>query len=340
MPRFAESSSRVSFKTMSLSARERDEAYRALLTGMHIQIDPDTFAADIDVYDLGELLFLRTRVKAQTLRRTPDLIRRDGRESIVVHLSTGSAGRGLAGDRSIRIRRGGFAVSDHTRELVYDMPAGDVFTLIAQRAAIESRVGSVDALHGLVLEPSRAAFLSEHVQWLGARLPNHPVSDAPGLARSILDVFAATVDPSKGVLERTRDSVAAAAFARACRFIDDTLTSPALDPALIAKAAGLSRSALYRQFEPLGGVAAYVRRRRLEAARTALLDPRETRTMAALAYDLGFSSQALFNRLFRDAFGHAPRELRGLTPANDAQDRLSRVDQTNARFNAWLRRLG
>jgi AraC-like DNA-binding protein len=341
MTRFAESSQRVVFKTASISPRERAEAYQALITGLETQVDAETFAANIEVYDLGPLLLLHTRNRAQIVRRTRERIRRDSRESILIHVSPGGGERGLAGDRSVVIEGGGVSVSDYTREFAYDLPAGELFTMIAARSAIEDRIGPVDDLHGLVLTPGRAAMLSDHVRWVGSRLAGTPVAQASELSQSILDLFAATVSPTAKVLERTRESIATAGCVRACRFIDANLTSAGLTPARIALAAGLSRSTLYRQFEPLGGVAAHVRRRRLEAARSALLDPNEARPLGVLAHDLGFSSQALFSRLFRDAFGYPPRELRGLGAANDAQA-IGGVDleQTNALFNAWVRRLG
>jgi AraC-like DNA-binding protein len=57
--------------------------------------------------------------------------------------------------------------------------------------------------------------------------------------------------------------------------------------------------------------AAFVNLHRIEAARAALSDPAQaTRTVASIAYDLGFGSLGPFNRAFRDATGHTPTEFR------------------------------
>jgi AraC-like DNA-binding protein len=337
MPTFADSPQRVSFKTSVIAPSERADAYQALLTTLEASIDPATFAAEIDAYDLGPMLLLHTRVEDQTLRRAPQRIRRDGLASLLINVSRDGGDHGLAEERSMTVPAGGVAVSDNTREMTYAMRSREVFTLIVQREAIETRLGSANGLHGAVFDAGRSALFSDHVRWLASSLPGLPVEGALELACTTLDLFAATADASRTVLERTRDGVLAAAFARARRFIDANLTDPGLNPSSIARAAGLSRSALYRLFEPLGGVAAHVRRRRLEVARATLLDPTEARSLGELAHDLGFSSQALFSRLFREAFGYAPRELRGITSA-DAVHLDPR--ETAATYAALVRRLG
>ena len=73
---------------------------------------------------------------------------------------------------------------------------------------------------------------------------------------------------------------------------------------------GLSRSALFRAFEPLGGVSAYLWSRRLSAVRLALRDATDARPIAELGYAHGFTSSAHLSRAFRREFGQSPREWR------------------------------
>jgi AraC-like DNA-binding protein len=261
-------------------------------------------------------------------------MRRDGFENFLVNVSLTGGERGLADDRSMAVPRGAVAVCDLARPFSYDFPLrAEVFTLVVSRTALEERLGAVDDLHGLVLAPERVALMADHVAWLGAHLPLGGNSAAE-VNDTVLDLFAAAARPDGAVLERTRDSVARAGFSRACRFIDANLASRGLTPDRIARTAGVSRSALYRLFEPYGGVAAHVRRRRLEAARDAVLDPQDPRRLADLAQDLGFPSQALFSRQFRETFGCTPRELRGVGRA-EAID----AGGTAARYLDWVKGL-
>lgn len=96
---------------------------------------------------------------------------------------------------------------------------------------------------------------------------------------------------------------------RAMRFIDDHLANPLVVPALAAEL-GVSRVRLARLFADDGGVARYVRRRRLARARDRLADPDETRPIACVVAECGFASAAHFSRAFRAAFGQTPREAR------------------------------
>ncbi len=57
--------------------------------------------------------------------------------------------------------------------------------------------------------------------------------------------------------------------------------------------------------------AAFVNARRIDAAKAALSDPANAgRTVAAIAFDLGFGSLGPFNRAFKDATGATPTEFR------------------------------
>ena len=73
---------------------------------------------------------------------------------------------------------------------------------------------------------------------------------------------------------------------------------------------GLSRSSLHRLFEQEGGVQAFIRERRLEAARLALGDPANREPIYAIAERLGFSDAAHLSRLFRERFGQSPSDFR------------------------------
>jgi AraC-like DNA-binding protein len=82
----------------------------------------------------------------------------------------------------------------------------------------------------------------------------------------------------------------------------------------VAAAVGLPEHRLRRLINDRLGhrnFPAFVNRQRIEAARAALADPAQaTRTVATIAYDLGFGSLGPFNRAFRDATGQTPTDFR------------------------------
>lgn len=97
-------------------------------------------------------------------------------------------------------------------------------------------------------------------------------------------------------------------------FIDKSLDRESLDVALIGHQFGLSRSSVYRLFEPEGGLANYIRRRRLIQAFSLLVAPPVQGRLRILdvAVECGFSSDAVFARAFRKMFSLTPSMVRSM----------------------------
>jgi len=95
-------------------------------------------------------------------------------------------------------------------------------------------------------------------------------------------------------------------------FIEGHLAEPALGPAEVAAAAGISVRHAHRLFSRKGcTMGEWVRQRRLEQCRSDLADPclRE-RSITDIAFDWGFSESAHFSRSFKQQFGVCPRTFR------------------------------
>ncbi|MGY1813319.1 helix-turn-helix domain-containing protein [Blastococcus sp. SYSU D00820] len=98
---------------------------------------------------------------------------------------------------------------------------------------------------------------------------------------------------------------------RVTAHVEAHLGDPALTPEALAAAAWISLRSLYALFAARGHTpAAYVRRRRLEAARRELLRSGTAVRVADVAARWGFGDQATFARGFRTAFGVTPDQVR------------------------------
>ncbi|MEV5003252.1 helix-turn-helix transcriptional regulator [Nocardioides sp. LML1-1-1.1] len=93
------------------------------------------------------------------------------------------------------------------------------------------------------------------------------------------------------------------------RHIADHLGEPSLDTDSIATALGMSRRSLQKLFEDAGGVAAYIRRRRLESA-VALLSSPHRPGVDEVARRSGFSNRRALERAMRKVVEQTPAELR------------------------------
>ena len=95
------------------------------------------------------------------------------------------------------------------------------------------------------------------------------------------------------------------------RFIEANLSNPHLSAKLLTKHFPLSRSVLYRMFEPHQGVANYIRARRLRRCYRILNSARsEKLSIAKVSQSMGFVSHSHFSDLFKATFGETPQIVR------------------------------
>lgn len=129
-------------------------------------------------------------------------------------------------------------------------------------------------------------------------------SQALAFAAQMLRPIAADRGPASPLTARDR-----ASLRRACGFLD-TLAEDDFRLADVAKAAGMSVSALQRLFRAAFGttVVAYLRGRRLEQARDLLA--RDQISVTEAAFLAGYSDPANFAKAFRRRFGCAPSAVR------------------------------
>jgi AraC-like DNA-binding protein len=91
---------------------------------------------------------------------------------------------------------------------------------------------------------------------------------------------------------------------------------------------------LFRIFEREGGVANYVRDRRLLRVHALLAAPDQRRYLSRIAEDHGFTSATHFSRAFRAKFGYAPRKVQGPVRAA-VTARAVAVKPDAAAFERW-----
>jgi AraC-like DNA-binding protein len=105
------------------------------------------------------------------------------------------------------------------------------------------------------------------------------------------------------------------------RHVEEHLVMPGVGIDYLCERFGLSRSALYRLFEPEGGLAAYIQQRRLIRAYARLTAPEmRDRRIIDIALESQFASDATFARAFRRQFGVTPRDVRALAAGHDVQE--------------------
>ena len=121
------------------------------------------------------------------------------------------------------------------------------------------------------------------------------------------------------------------------RLIEANLDDPTLGPDYLIADGSISRSTLYRLFEPFGGVAAYVRQRRLTRAFQILSDPAtQHERIGTVAARCGFADDTVFSRAFRRAYGMSPNDIRAAADGRQGAGVGASGGHPFHDLNSWL----
>ena len=186
-----------------------------------------------------------------------------------------------------------------------------VLTLFVPRPIVEATLPNAEALHGRVFDEPTALthLLIEQTRALAFGLRGMSEDQAARAFDGCVQLLLGAFGRQARLLGDARAAVRAAMFDKARRHVKSHLHRPDLSAESVLQALQLPRPSLYRLFEHEGGLATYIRNRRLRAASEELV--RMTHVpVTEIAYGLGFGSASNFARAFRRAYGMTPQELR------------------------------
>lgn len=288
------------FSTVDLPAEEQFAAWRQNLASMASLAELDqrlpAFVGTQVVWDLGHLAFvhmkcdgLRYASLAARFQRNPIdhwllTLMLDGRCETVAPRGTFDCNPGSVQVRSLGRPFSGF----HT--------GADMLMLIIPRDFCRGMVHVLDAAEFTTIGGSMGSLLADYMISLARQLPTLEAADVPRLAEATREMILACVAPSSDRREEARAPITTTLLERARRFVQANLFNPDLGSTTMQRELGLSRSRLYRLFEPSGGVTSYIRRRRLLDAHAALADFTNPRRVVEIGEQYGFGSAAEFSR--------------------------------------------
>lgn len=285
--------------------RWRDEALIPRVFDVSAEID--RFHSRLDHRGVGSAAALEYEMSATRYHRTAERARRDGMDHIWVQLIRAGGLMGTSLDRSTILAPGAAGLCDFSVATEQYSFASSGRALLIPRDAFAGV--DVRKLHGAAVTGARYDLLNDYVGWLVLTSRRARAEDAERIAEAIAGVVVACMSPHRAVGEVAGAELGPVALHRARTFIAARLASD-LDASEIARAAGVSRSTLYRLCAPHGGVAELVWSMRLDAARRSLSDPEREERIIGIADDAGFTSAQHFSRRFRRSYGFSPRDLR------------------------------
>ena len=271
------------------------------------------FRADLRSYAMGSILLGMARASGLCFCCLVVSFARSGVDHIILQLYVNGGYEGVAGEMPIRVEPGDICVLDLARTFETRARAFENVTLVVPRPTFDARLLQLNDLHGLVL-PGRSALAQLLARHLSALLEYAPRMTPDECLAAVQGTVALASACLKGEFERRdadRTVTAEASLFRIRQHIEARLSDPDLSTDAIALHFGLSRASLYRLFAPIGGVAEYIRSRRLHRAffELAASGARGVRiSKVARRWQLG--SDAHFARSFKAAYGITPRAAR------------------------------
>lgn len=311
----------IVFATRHLAGRHKLEAWRSVLADVFGPFElrasgNGSFDAAVRCFRRAQLQFNDIAYRWQTGERTAAHSARLPQETYL--LTRPLAGR-LQVERNGRtfvLQPGYFYLFNQS--LPFRFSAGEAyhsFSVSIPAEALRLREPRIEPVYRLAaVEGSpRGRLLGDYIEHLAAGVHDWSEAEALGLGERLLDLIVLLmVQPREAALAASDSAVKAAQRQRAIAWIRTHLGDVELDPARIARACGISPSYLHQVFAAGGlKVEDFVYGQRLERLRELLADARARRkSIAQLAYQVGFRHPAHATRLFKERYGLSPREFR------------------------------
>jgi len=319
-----------------LDPKIRDDYWREL-SSLVYEISPGDagrdvgFRGTVSSRPFGRMTVGITTFNSQKCSRSRQLVARSGLGLCVVQLVLEGEARGNFNGADVALVPGDILIHDLTQVMDAQVTTGARMAIAVDRADIE-RLVSRRRLHGLVLKgrspPTR--LLTHYMMGLDDVLTELPDDAIAASEEAFLILLANAINgPDGGGYEDAPINLPMRH--RIISFIDSRLGDPRLDAQLILKHFGLSRSHLYRTFEPDGGVASFIRDRRLDLAYRLLRD-RNTRSLSnkEILSRCGLPDHIHFSSAFKERFGVKPTEAR------DIGEMLQQPRRTAPQFHTYL----
>jgi AraC-like DNA-binding protein len=273
----------------------------------------DDFDASLGSYLIGDqVMFSRCETRAQRFERSPLKVARDNLDYYLIqtHLSGRQSLR--RANREVEAAPGDLLIidlADGHSAMTTDFVN---LSIVIPRRLLAPLLRQPDSQSGRVLRRDYALteLTVKHLHTLAGLVPAMSAEEAGQTIEPTINLLAAALNSSADVAPIDGGSVAMSLLMRAKVEIEKNLQGN-FSVESLCRSLGISRATLYRLFEPLGGVRAYVQECRLRRCAEALVSPqRSTRHIYEIAFRWGFSNEAHFSRAFKRRFGVSPSQAR------------------------------
>lgn len=274
--------------------------------------------------------------------RNSKKIGQTGLDLVLVQLITKGEELRVADNIETNASEGDICFIDLTRDFTSRVTNAANLTFAIPRTLLALDDAEIDGLHGMVLGRNMPStkILASHLKTLWQEAQFLSLGEAHAMSKGTIDLLGALIAPN--IEDNCKSgAIANAQIIRIRKFIEANLHNPALDPDTLCKYFAISRAGLYRIFAPLGGVADFIRLRRLKRAFELISNSWQSqKSISAIAFECGFSDINTFARAFKNRFSMTPSDVRDLARQNSENlDFVYTNYNKDDSLNAWLRHM-
>lgn len=306
------------FSTDTVAPAQRYSYWRDAVCSTFVPLDVQCdsrlpFHSELSVRSTAGFDLIAVRGSAQQVRRSSRMIDADGSECLIVMAQHQGEGVALQqGGSPVRLYPGSLALLDSRRPYTLEFPGGFEQTVLKLPwAQLARHAGPALARRTPALpQQSRLGALAHHAIGALASEPN-PVN-ALTLGGVVIELLVLALGEAGDAATDPPARMQALRVAWARAHIASSLHDPALSPAGVARAQGVSLRLLQRLFARQGQqLAECIAEQRLQRCRAALQDPsRAGHSITEIALDWGFNDPGHFAKVFRRRFGCSPSQAR------------------------------
>lgn len=273
------------------------------------------FTSAFKFCDIGGLIFNETQYSAVTFHRTARHVRRSDENHFALHLllrgrETGWAG--THGEHSVAMAPDRIVLHDWGQPFVSMAEATHQISAAIPRECIANRdlFYRKNPVVSWALSSAPGSLLAHALVGIWRGLPALNATDAPAVAQGFLGLLNGLLAQPGGLpSEHATGELMKSWLRRHARL-------PGCNPDWLAREFPHSRASIYRLFQDVGGVEAYIREQRLTGSYIALAagKPRD-QTIAQFARSWGYADPGHFHRAFKKRFGLTPGDLAAMSAA-------------------------
>lgn len=302
----------LEFSTRELPACEQFIAWRDSFAPLANIIKPDNAANGFNghqiIWDLGALALCH--IKTEEVSFSSLSVKHEPLDHWTITLTLRGSVNTVAPTRTYNCPSGIVQIGALGRSFTGSITDSELLMLFVPRDFGVDVARTLAAAEFTTLDTGMGKLFADYLVGLANRLPIIDIQDIPELVRVTRAMILACVAPSPDITEDAPGPVAAVLLEKSRQFVQARLYDPDLDAEALRRALGVSRTRLYRLFEPLGGVKRYIQRRRLLDAHAALSNPDDHRRILEIAEQRGYNDGSEFSRAFKREFGCSPSDVR------------------------------